>query len=154
MQLIYENGEHFSSGIANYNYRPITEREETNRIIISVILDDIKTLAFVDTGGAYVICSPEIAEELNLDPKGGIIVDSLLWRNEKLKGSLHRVPMTIVADEGKSLRIEPTIFVPQLEPYDIWEKELTCILGMHSCLDRLRFAVDPSTDSFYFGKLG
>ena len=29
--------------------------------------------------------------------------------------------------------------------------ELPSILGLHSCLERVRFAFDPATDTFYFG---
>lgn len=153
MQLLFENGDSFSSGVTNYEYRPVTEREETPRIIVSVILDNFQTLAFVDTGGVYGICSPEIAEALNIDPNDGAPVNPIKWRGEKIKGTLHRIPMTLVAEEGNSLRIEPTFFVPQLDPDQVWDDDFSCVLGMYLCLERLRFAVDPSTDTFYFGEL-
>ena len=148
-----ESGEQFASGVTTYDYRPATAREETPRIIVSVILDDFQTLAFVDTGGVYGICSPEIAEELNIDPAVGAEAEPLQWRGDTFRGTLHRIPMTLVAEEGESLRIEPTFFVPQLKLEQVWVEEMPCILGMYCCLERTRFAVDPGAEKFYFGEL-
>ena len=151
MRLYLENGEEFASGATNYEYRPATERERTPRITVSIILDNFHTLAFVDTGGVYGICSPEIAASLNLDPKDAIPADPLLWGRGRLEGSLYRIPVTLIAEEGESLQFEPTFFIPQVD--QAWEDDLSCVLGMYSCLERIRFAVDPSTDTFYFGEL-
>jgi hypothetical protein len=153
MLLQLQNGEPFATGATNYDYRPATKQENTPRIIVSVMIKDIRTLAFVDTGGVYAICSPTIANGLNLNPRDGFSTAPILWRGERYEGFLHTLPMTILAEDGVSLQIEPTFFVPQLTVGQTWGEDLPCILGMYLCLDRLRFAVDPSMDTFYFGEL-
>lgn len=153
MLLQFGDGEPYATGATNYQYRPATEREKTPRIVVSILIDDIQTLAFVDTGGVYAICPPDIASVLNLIPQDGIPTEPMLWRGSLLKGELYRIPTTIIAETGNSLRIESTFFVPQLTPDQIWVDDFPCILGMSGCLERLRFAVDPSADMFYFGRI-
>lgn len=156
MLLHFENGDSFATGATIYEYRPVTERETTPRIVISVKIGDVTTLAFVDTGGVYAICSPEIANDLNLDPMGGEPADPISWRGMSLRGLLYRIPLTIIAEEGASLQIEPTFFVPELQPNQTWDEDFPCVLGMYLCLERLRFAVDPASENptFYFGESG
>ncbi|MEW6718336.1 MAG: hypothetical protein AB1345_12665 [Chloroflexota bacterium] len=155
MLLQYQDGETFATGVAPYTYLPASERETTPRIIISVKIQEIETSAFVDTGGVYAICSPEIAEQLELDPSEGVPVDPIQWRRERLQGVLYRIPITILAQEGVSLTIEATCFIPKLAHWQQWQSEFPCILGMYLCLDRLRFAVDPAphNEMFHFGAL-
>ena len=152
--LFFEDGEPFASAATRYEYRPVTESEVTPRIIVPIVLNNsFPTLAFVDTGGIYGICSPEIAEALNIDPKDGVILKQLRWRRYEYDGTLHRIPITIEAEEGYSFQFEATFFIPQLNPNDVWVLGTGCILGMYYCLERIRFAVDPGTDTFYFGEL-
>ena len=54
-----------------------------------------------------------------------------------------------MADEGSDLEIETTAFVPVLDESEIWE--LPMFLGMQGCLERVRFAIDPTKERFYFG---
>lgn len=151
MLLQYATGEPFASGAAVYAYRPATDREDTPRITIDILIGDLRTSAFVDTGGVYLVCPPHVAESLNLDPDEGLPAQRLLLRGAHLQGILHRIPLTILATEGEAITIEATAFVPGQQ---IDWSDFPCILGMHSCLERLRFAVDPGQDMFYFGELG
>jgi hypothetical protein len=157
MSLQFGNGEPFATGVTPYAYQPASEQETTPRIIISVNIQGIQTSAFVDTGGVYAIFSPEIAAQLHLDPNHGAQADPIRWRGggEKLQGVLHRIPITLLAEEGTSLTIEATCFVPKLTHWQQWQPDFPCILGMYLCFDRLRFAVDPDPDNemFYFGTL-
>ena len=56
--------------------------------------------------------------------------------------------------EGESLAIDATAFVPALTPRQQWDGELPCVLGLRFCLERMRFAVDPQRELFYFGEFG
>jgi hypothetical protein len=47
------------------------------------------------------------------------------------------------------VQIDSTAFVPDASYEDV--PELPSILRLHGCLDRVRFACDPHTDTFYFG---
>jgi hypothetical protein len=152
MLLRYANGDTFATGATPYLYRPVTEKETSPRVILTVLIDSFETLAFVDTGGIFLI-APEVALHLGLDPNDGVLAQSLLWRNDRLQGMLHRVSLTLPAEVGNSLTIDATAFVPQLAPHQEWSLNFQCVLGMLNCLERLRFAVDPSSDTFYFGEL-
>lgn len=68
-----------------------------------------------------------------------------------MRGALHRVPLTILASQGNTITIEATAFVPERAAEG---SNFPCVLGIYLCLDRLRFAVDPLHEVFYFGELG
>lgn len=55
----------------------------------------------------------------------------------------------LLADEGQgeSLTLDVTAFLPD----DRWN--LPNMLGLTGCLERIRFAVDPANDLFYFGAI-
>lgn len=152
MLLQFENQEPFASGVTPYAYRPATDEEKTPRIVIILQLGGIETTAFVDTGGVYAICSPEFTQLLNLDPRDGFPsrVRSSRWN---YPGNLHRVPITFISESGEDLTIEVTAFFPDLQFSSEWPEDFPCILGLYGCLERLRFAVDPSNEMFYFGEL-
>jgi len=153
MLLRFDNGDPYATGAAPYTYRPATERETSPRIILTVSINNFETLAFVDTGGVFAIIDPEIGHHLNLNPEDGAPAPKLYWRGETISGVLHRVSLTLLADIGDSLTIDATAFIPQLAPRQGWPGDFPCILGMSGCFERLRFAVDPATDTFYFGEL-
>jgi hypothetical protein len=54
--------------------------------------------------------------------------------------------LTIVADEGESCEVEATLFVSRDWAYGNF-------VGYSGLLERIRFAVDPGTNDFYFGVL-
>lgn len=150
MLLQFATGEPFATGAAPYAYVPASEREETPRITLDVLIGDLRTSAFVDTGGVYLICSPQIADALNLDPVTGLPAPNVLFRGMRLRGVLHRIPLTILASQGDTITLEATAFVP--DGSTEW-LDFPCILGIYLCLDRLRFAIDPMNEVFYFGEL-
>ncbi len=67
----------------------------------------------------------------------------------KIRGDLYRLPLKFLAAEGESVELEATAFVPNFDQ-SIWQNAPT-FLGFRDCLDRLRFAIDPSEEKFYFG---
>jgi hypothetical protein len=48
--LFFANGEIFVSGATGYDYRPVTQTETTNRIILEIEIQGIPSLAVLDTG--------------------------------------------------------------------------------------------------------
>lgn len=145
MLLTFEDGQRFSDGACQYLYRPI-DGETTSRIFLQVGIDHIQTQAAIDTGGVYLFCDPETADLLNLDRANSLESIVIQIRGIQVRGDLHRVLLTLSAEEGENLIIDATAFIPGDEM-----PNLPTILGMHCCLERLRFAVDPTTQSFYFG---
>jgi len=151
MLLQRSNGAPFAAGATEYQYRPATERETTPRITVEVEIAGLRLTAFVDTGGIYFICPSSIEHHLGLDFADSVGQDRLVLRNRTIQGSLYRIPLTILASEGEEVTINATAFVPQ-DAYLDWG-EFPCILGMQGCLERIRFAVDPQNEIFYFGEL-
>ncbi|OCR01344.1 hypothetical protein BCD67_12460 [Oscillatoriales cyanobacterium USR001] len=74
----------------------------------------------------------------------------MLIRGMRLDGSIIRVNMTLPADEGDDLDVDATVFIPDVEEY--WGN-FPSFIGQIGFLERMRFAVDPATDTFYFGTL-
>ena len=151
MTLTLPNGERFATGSVTYQYRPATTHETTPRIILAVEIDGIVTEAVVDTGGVYLFCNPHIARRLSLAPTEAMSgIQSILLRGVVVQGRLYRLTLTLLADEGEDVLIQATAFVPEPEEAEHWG-DLPCILGLYGCLERMRFAVDPYTERFYFG---
>ena len=151
MLLQFTDGQSFAQGCCGFLYRPATEQETTPRIILTVQIGGIETQAVVDTGGVYLVCDPEMADGLHLDPSYGVGSASLLIRGQTVSGTLYRLPLALVPQEGRGLEVEVTAFVPRLQPNESWN--LPSFMGLSGCLERLRFAVDPATDTFYFGAI-
>jgi len=142
----------FASGCAAYEYRPAALDDTTPRIMIRVDIEGVVTGAFLDTGSPYMILNPEIAEALHIDIRGGLSQNRLLFRGNWLAGYLHRVNVRFIAEEGENVTVEATVFIPDLLPGQEYGN-FPSVIGMNACLERLRFAVDPSQDTFYFGAL-
>lgn len=150
MTLFHRDHTPFASGVIPYSHRPATDYDPTNRIVIQVSIESILTLAVVDTGAPYVVCAPEIAAQLRLSEKSSVQPASLQIRGTKVHGYLHRVTLSLFADEGDSIDIDATAFVPQA---DEWPANLPSFMGLDGCMDRMRIAIDPARDLFYFGPL-
>ena len=147
--LLFPDGEYFAIGAINYAYRPpITN--DTNRIIIGVYVEDIITEAVLDTGAPYPIISPKIAKQAGLNRVKPLERKTMVVRKMKLEGSIIRLNMTLPADEGEDLTVDATAFIPDVEEY--WG-DFPCFIGQIGFLERIRYAVDPATDTFYFGTL-
>jgi hypothetical protein len=71
---------------------------------------------------------------------------SLQSRFGTIRGEWIRVPLILLASEGDELPVEATWFVSADWPGPL-------VIGWKGCLERLRFALDPGHESFYFGDL-
>lgn len=148
--LLHPNGETFATGVIRYSYRPVSANETTNRIILLVEIAGVLTGAVVDTGAPFVICAPRIALLAGFDRAYALARMRRLIRGMQLEGSLTRLSIKLLAREGDDLTVDATVFVPDVEEY--WGS-FPSFIGLTGFLERLRFAVDPSTDTFYFGPL-
>ncbi len=110
----------------------------------------LKIPAIVDTGAPWCVLDPDIAEFV-IDTALAVHVSErrLLVRGVLYPGKLFRIPFQLNATEGQSLEIEATVFVPTLQPGEQWF--LPNFLGLDGFLNRIRFAVDPGENLFYFG---
>ena len=149
--LQFADGRPFATGACPYWDQLSPEHAETPRIVVSIWVGGSQTQAVVDTGGVYLVCDPEISDLLRLDPSTGLGVTALVIRGYKYVGRLQRLTITMLAEEGESLELEVTAFIPQLVPGQEWQ--FPSFLGLQGCLEFLRFAVDPKANVFYFGPL-
>ncbi|MBU4185889.1 MAG: hypothetical protein KKI12_10135 [Proteobacteria bacterium] len=68
-------------------------------------------------------------------------------RGEKTGGVLIRLPVRICAEQGEDIIIEGTVFVPQDE------RNLPNFIGLDGFLSRIKFAINPQSNIFYFGPI-
>ena len=148
--LYFDNGESFATGSTRYSYRPATDRDTTNRIILKVGIQGVITQAVMDTGAPYVICSPQIARRAGVDRAAALKSEIMLIRGMRLEGALFRLNVSLVAREGDNLDVDATVFVPDSDY--LWG-DFPSFIGLSGFLERIRFALDPNTDTFYFGQL-
>lgn len=148
--LFFANGDSFATGAFPLKYGPATETETTNRIVIPVEIQGIRTWAVVDTGAPYVICAPKVAADAGIDPASALERKTMLIRQMRLDGFVYRLNLKLKAEVGEDLDVDGTVFVPEVEEF--WG-DFPSFIGLAGFLERIRFAIDPNTDTFYFGQL-
>ena len=149
MLLFSPDGQAFVTGAARFIYAPaIPDLDKSPRIRIPIIIEGFKTSAVLDTGAPYIVCPPDIANQVGLTPENAIDELSLLVHNSRVPGHLYRLNVTFIAEFGESLDLDTTVYVPQ-----DWQGK-PAYIGLTACLDSVRFAIDPQRDqeAFYFGK--
>lgn len=128
--------------------------DELVRMVINIYLANqlISIPAIIDTGAPWCVLNPLILEDIANDIEAIRSINRPLnIRGIAYTGWLYRVPIHIPALLGKPLDIEATAFIPNLSPTETWS--YPNFVGLQGFLDRIRFAVDPSSNMFFFGKL-
>jgi hypothetical protein len=102
-------------------------------------------LAMVDTAAPWCIFEPRIGKLIR-ESFDRVSEDvSLSTRLGTFIGRLYRGPLLVPVLEGESLDVEMTVFVSP-----DWQGP--SFIGYEGLLQRIRFAVDPETNLFYFGR--
>jgi len=104
-----------------------------------------------DTAAPWCILNPAIVEQMSPNSMERVGEDRQNIRGIKYEGDLIRTNIKLHADYGEDLVIDATIFVPILKFDEVWN--LPNFLGLDGFLHRLRFAVDPQSNTFYFGMI-
>jgi hypothetical protein len=155
MLLNFSDNTPFATGVAVYQYLPMPGGDDTLRILIQVAVEDDLREAVLDTGGQYFFCTQELAKQIAAGPKEKLGDKEINLSGILVKGSLCRLDIILMSDEGgTSLRFQVTAFLPN-EDQNLPENFLPySYLGLHACMERVRFGVDPSygEDRFYFGE--
>ena len=118
-------------------------------IYVQVVLPihtGVSVYAFVDTGAPYCIFDTEITEALGLFPDNGERI-TLSTRRGSFVGTIQRLTIRLVAEQGDSLDIDASVFITS-----DWGRGN--FVGYSGFLERFRFAIDSRTNSFYFGPHG
>ena len=140
------DGTPFTTGRATYRDLHPQRRSMKSAIYVQVVLPihpNISLYAILDTGTPFCIFETEIAEALGLFPIDGESM-SLKTAYGPFHGTIRRAILRLVAEQGDSLDIEASLFVTDDWTYGNF-------LGYSGLLERIRFALDPMTNSFYFG---
>ena len=157
MLLLFSDQTSFATGSVRYAYRRATEGDATNRIILPIVIlptirdrEPVITEAVLDTGCPYVVLPPSLVE------LAGFSKDLAFGRNrlktarahEPIPGSIARLAIMLQATKGEDLTIDATVFVPDFE--EDWVG-IPSFIGQEGFLERIRYAIDLTNDTFYFG---
>lgn len=128
--------------------------KKNNRIVINVYLADYPEpiSAIVDTGAPWCILNPLMFEKVAHYAEPIYLLDvPLNIRGLNYTGWLHQLPMRLEALIGEPLEVVGTVFVPDLATNEEWR--YPNFIGLEGFLNRMRFAVDPASNLFFFGEL-
>lgn len=142
----------FASGVISYqDYYP--GREHTARIVLPIVVAGRLTIpAIVDTGAPWCILDPEVVDFVGTGIQATYTPsEKLIIRGELYEGRLLRMSLSLQSEIGDGVEVEATVFVPTLAPADIWPHPN--FIGLDGFLTRIRFAIDPTENIFYFGLL-
>lgn len=148
MLLRFDDRTPFAEGRIAYNR--VRGSELSTRIVLEVDIGEQLTTGFLDTGMPCVICSPEFAVLIGLNPLSGLKEEARI-RGKLVRGIIHSINVSFLCDEGKPLLLGGVLaFVPN-DIKDIGDDLAErSFLGMASCLDTMCFAVDSFDRMFYF----
>ena len=136
------DGSAFATGMSSYLDG---DPSEAARIHVEVEFDGETVLALLDTGASWSVLNAELAQELGLFEQEGESA-TISSRVGRINGRLVRARTTLVADEGESIEVESTVFVSPEWPEGNF-------IGYSGLLERIRFAIDPGSNAFFFGAL-
>ncbi len=91
MTLLYRDGRTFATGVARFNFIPASKYDSNVRILVQVSIEGYATTAILDTGAPYVLCAPQLARTLDIDPKSAITRTKIVARNREIYGGLHKL---------------------------------------------------------------
>ncbi len=146
------NEDSFVCGGVSYDDR--YQDDTLPRIVVLVLLSDLpQPVEFiVDTGATWCVLDPLLIERLGHRAEFLFLSEHpLTIRGITYAGSFYRVSMSFEAMTGQGLELESTVFVPKLLPDETWL--YPNFIGLDGFLNRIRFAVDPLFNMFYFGPL-
>jgi len=144
--------ERFATGVVTYaDHFGDDYVQNTRSVVLARFGQRVFTDAIVDTGALWCILNPQIADQISSQERMWLGDERLYVRGVLYRGSLFRLPITLMADEGDDLTVEATVFVPTFQADEEWVHPN--FLGLDGFLHRLRFAVDPAENAFYFGAM-
>jgi len=101
--------------------------------------------ALFDTASEWCVLPGELAEQLGIDWATNPQI-RLHSRFGLLPGALVRASVSFPAEAGQETSVDATWFVSS-------EWTGPAVLGWKGALERIRFAVDPVDETFYFAEL-
>lgn len=136
----------FAQGRSTFSDHSKEAPELSAKIFVRLLVGDLDSavIAQLDTGAAWSVLDPKVANLLGLTKADGFST-LLETRFGRKAGKLVKVPIRFLADEGASFETQGTFFI-----CSDWPDGRT-FLGYSGLLDSIRFAVDAQANHFYFG---
>ncbi len=103
-------------------------------------------LALLDTGAHYCILNAHVASQIEDELTDCLGEMCLRTAHGSVRGSLYAHTIELIAEAGENLSIPSTLFISP-------EWRASSFLGYTGALERLRFALDPQVNRFYFGSV-
>lgn len=127
----------WSGGAAQY----FLEHEVNGSVLVVAVRCKLGTLtvdelALLDTGAQWSVVGGELAELVAGDTGETGERVRISTRLGQFTGHLHRLSITLVADEGADLQVSATVLIAPEWPGPL-------VLGYRGLLERVRFALDP-----------
>lgn len=92
----------------------------------------------LDTGAQWTLIGAELIELLGDELGEGLDSMRMSTRLGSFEGTLHRLPIQLIAEQGASLFVEGTcLALPGWNGPNV--------IGVHGFLERIRFAVEPES---------
>lgn len=146
-QPLFDAG--FASGLVYYEDQ-YPGQDPTARIILTVTVAGLHTVpAIVDTDAPWCLLDADILAEIEPEQLDSLLTERLAVRGVSYQSRLTRLMVSLRADVGEDVDLEATVFVPILQPGETWN--MPNFIGLQRLLSRIRFAVDPAENIFYFG---
>jgi len=150
-ELPYSLGE-FTQGAMYYFDHYTTD--DLVRLVLNIYLANQQKpiSAIVDTGAPWCVLKPALLEKIESRIEPIRPLDRPLYiRGTAYVGWLYHVPIRLEAIFGESLEVGATALIPELPPDEEWL--YPNFIGLDGFLNRIRFAVDPASNLFFFGEL-
>lgn len=145
------DGSAFCKGVRPFRSGPATAGEALNRLIVRFLVEGTPAEAVIDTGGAYLVLDPRwTADRIDLGALEHLGSTRISIRGSDYVGELYRASVRLEATDGVGMDVAVVCLIPSLLPGERWS--YPNFLGWHGCLERLRIAVDPIAELFYFGE--
>jgi len=141
--MLFLGSEPFCTGRNRFLDAQTNDRESSPKLFVTLRIGDLETVGQLDTGAPWSIITPDLADVLGLFDGTGPLT-SISTRLGRVSGRLERVTITFVANSGESLQVYGTVFISR-------EWSAGTFVGWAGLLERIRFAVDPHSNLFYFG---
>jgi len=113
------------------------------RIVVTVVVEGLEITALVDTGANQCILGWAVAEQL-IPAASELTIQVRALGGNVHRGMLFPVVVTLLADDGDPVSLQIAA----------WSAETfngPNLIGYGGVLERLRIALDPETNRFYFG---
>ncbi|HXU32325.1 MAG TPA: hypothetical protein VN851_17295 [Thermoanaerobaculia bacterium] len=138
-------GQEFTTGSARFHDSASNHLEPGSKVFVRFRIAHLEHefLGLLDTGATWSIVDWEIAVLAGLRPESGHRIRySGRWGT--IEGSVVTCSFLLPASEGEPLEIQGSVFVST-------DWRAGNFIGYRGLLERIRFALDPQENRFYFG---